>query len=130
MPKPRQRGGVPLWISGTLNQRVIDRVVRFGQGWIPWGDDIADPVKGITVMREAMEAAGRGGEPLQVTTALPTVKGDDGEIDVARTMEAVPPLVEAGITDFRVYAIPSDLSAARDFLSGLVAAFRPAVGRS
>jgi hypothetical protein len=87
-------------------------------------------VKGITVMREAMEAAGRGGEPLQVTTALPTVKGDDGEIDVARTMEGVPPLVEAGITDFRVYAIPSDLSAARDFLSGLVAAFRPAVGRS
>jgi probable F420-dependent oxidoreductase len=130
MPKPRQRGGVPLWISGTLNQRVIDRVVRFGQGWIPWGDDIADPVKGITVMREAMEAAGRGDDPLQVTTALPTVKGDDGELDVARTMEAVPPLVEAGITDFRVYAVPSELSAARDVLGGLVSKFRKTVGRS
>jgi probable F420-dependent oxidoreductase len=129
MPKPRQAGGVPLWISGTLNQRVIDRVVRFGAGWIPWGDDIADPVKGIGVMRDALEAAGRGGDRLQVTTGLPSVKGDDGEIDVARTMEAVPPLVEAGITDFRVYVIPPDLSEARDFLAGLVSAFRATVGR-
>jgi probable F420-dependent oxidoreductase len=130
MPTPRHQGGVPLWISGTLNRRVIDRVVRFGAGWIPWGDDIADPVKGISVMREAMDAAGRGGDPLQVTTALPIVKGDGDDLDVARTMEAVPPLVEAGITDFRVYAIPSDLSAARDFLAGLVSAFRTTVGRS
>ena len=60
MPKPLQAGGVPIWVSGTLNQRVIDRVVRFGSGWIPWGDDIADPAKGIGVMRDALAAAGRG----------------------------------------------------------------------
>ena len=32
MPKPLQAGGVPIWVSGTLNQRVIDRVARFGAG--------------------------------------------------------------------------------------------------
>jgi probable F420-dependent oxidoreductase len=129
MPKPVQDGGVPLWISGTLNRRVIDRVVRFGAGWIPWGDDIADPAKGIGVMREALAAAGRGDDVLQVTTGLPIVKDADGNLDLARTMEGVPPLVDAGITDFRVYAVPSDLSEAADFLEGLVGAFRAAVGR-
>ena len=58
MPKPLQAGGVPIWVSGTLNQRVIDRVVRFGSGWIPWGDDIADPAKGIGVMRDALGGGG------------------------------------------------------------------------
>jgi probable F420-dependent oxidoreductase len=130
MPKPLQAGGVPIWVSGTLNQRVIDRVVRFGSGWIPWGDDIADPAKGIGVMRDALEAAGRGDTLLQVTTGLPTVKDADGNLDVARTMAGVPPLVEAGITDFRVYAVPTDPSAARDFLAGLVTAFRGTVGRA
>ena len=48
----------------------------------------------------------------------------------ARTMDGVPPLVEAGITDFRVYAVPADPSAARDQLSELVTAFRGTVGRS
>jgi probable F420-dependent oxidoreductase len=129
MPKPLQAGGVPIWVSGTLNQRVIDRVVRFGSGWIPWGDDIADPAKGIGVMRDALEAAGRGATLLQVTTGLPTVKGADGNLDIAATMEGVPPLVEAGITDFRVYAVPTDPSAARDHLAELVTAFRATVGR-
>jgi probable F420-dependent oxidoreductase len=129
MPKPLQAGGVPIWVSGTLNQRVIDRVVRFGSGWIPWGDDIADPAKGIQVMREALDAAGRGDVKLQVTTGLPTVKDAGGALDLARTMDGVAPLVEAGITDFRVYAVPADPSAARDQLSELVTAFRATVGR-
>jgi probable F420-dependent oxidoreductase len=131
MPKPLQSGGVPIWISGTLNRRVVDRVVRFGSGWIPWGDDIADPAKGIGVMREALEAAGRGDTKLQVTTGLPVAKDAGGNVDLARTMDGVPPLVEAGITDFRSYLpIPSDPSAARDALSELVGAFRAAVGRA
>ena len=43
MPKPVQAGGVPVWISGTLNRRVVGRLVRYGAGWIPWGDDAARP---------------------------------------------------------------------------------------
>ena len=45
-------------------------------------------------------------------------------------MEAVPAMVQAGVTDFRAYLpIPDDPSAAEDYLSGIVAAFRKAVGR-
>ena len=62
MPKPLQPGGVPIWVSGTINPRVVRRLAPFGSGWIPWGDAAADPVAGIAEMRERLEAAGRDPE--------------------------------------------------------------------
>jgi probable F420-dependent oxidoreductase len=113
MPKPIQAGGVPLWISGrSTNRHVVDRVVRFGAGWIPWAEDAADPVPGIGRLREAMERAGRGAHTLQVTAALPD---DPGEI--AR-------LVGAGVTDFRARTSPSG----PEELGDLVGRFRALVG--
>ena len=129
MPKPIQPGGVPLWVSGTLNPRVLDRIVRFGSGWIPWGPDARDPATGLVRVREALSAAGRDVAGFQVTGPLPAVRRE-GEIDLDRTMEGVPALAEAGITDFRAnLPIPDDPAAATDYLSGVVHAFRKAVGR-
>jgi probable F420-dependent oxidoreductase len=131
MPKPLQAGGVPIWVSGTLNDRVVDRLVRFGVGWIPWGPDARDPVTGIGRLREALSAAGRDSTSLQVQGTLPVVKGSDGTVDLARTMERVPALVEAGITDFRAPVfITLEPSTTGDYLSEMVIAFRQAVGRS
>ena len=112
MPKPRQAGGVPIWVSGRVNANVIARVVRFGAGWIPWGDDAVDPRPGITRMRAALRDAGRSDE-LLVTASLP----DD--------LTEVPALVDAGITDFRIARRASD-----DELADLVAAFRQASSRA
>jgi len=129
-PQPLQTGGVPVWISGRLNRNVLQRIARFGSGWIPWGDDAIDPSAGMSRVREALDAAGRDASGFQVTAALRSVKGDAG-IDLARTMESVPPMVEAGITDFRAYLpIPDDPNAAEDFLSEVVVAFRAATGRA
>jgi probable F420-dependent oxidoreductase len=131
MPKPLQAGGVPLWVSGTLNERVIDRLVRFGDGWIPWGPDARDPAAGITRLREALAQAGRDASGFQVQGRLPVVKGSDGSMDLARTMEGVPALVEAGITDFRApVSITLEPSVTADYLAEMVIAFRQAVGRS
>ena len=53
-----------------------------------------------------------------------------GAIDLDRTLARVPPLVQAGITDFRArLPIPSDPNEATDYLSEVVAAFRKTVGR-
>lgn len=51
-PKPVQAGGVPIWVSGRLHggradNAVLRRIVRFGSGWIPWGDDAQDPAPAI-----------------------------------------------------------------------------------
>jgi alkanesulfonate monooxygenase SsuD/methylene tetrahydromethanopterin reductase-like flavin-dependent oxidoreductase (luciferase family) len=130
MPKPRQPGGVPIWVSGTVNPRVVRRLARFGSGWIPWGPAAADPVTGIAEMKERLAEAGRDPSDLQVTGTLPVRKADDGSFDLERTMEQVPALAAAGLTDVRGrFHLPDDRSAAVDELSRVVTAFRAAAGR-
>jgi probable F420-dependent oxidoreductase len=128
MPKPVKPGGVPIWISGTVNARVVDRLCRFGLRWIPWGDDAADIDRGIAAMRERIAAAGTSPDGLQVVANLRVRKTDAGEIDLEQTMAAVPGLVGAGATDLRVrfpVRTPDDETEAR--LRDFVAAFRAAV---
>jgi probable F420-dependent oxidoreductase len=129
-PKPLQPGGVPLWISGTLNPRVLRRIARFGSGWIPWGDDAMNPVAGLARIREVLDAAGRSANGFQVSSYVPVARGDHGGIDIEKTVAAVPAMAEAGITDFRAtLAVPNELSAATDFLAPIAQAFRQAAGR-
>ena len=127
MPKPAAPGGVPLWISGTVNPRVVRRLARFGTGWIPWGPAAADVTAGIRQMRDALAGAGRDPGDLQVVGYLPLARDGQGVLDVARTVDAVPRLAEAGVTDFRVaLRPPTDYSAALDQLRSLTSAFREA----
>jgi probable F420-dependent oxidoreductase len=127
MPKPVQAGGVPIWTSGTVNARSMERLARYGSGWIPWGDDAADIEGGIQRMRRAVSDRGRDPAELGVVGGLPAVKGDDGAVDLARTMEPVPRLRAAGVTDFRMVMVPpAGLEAATDYLATIVTAFRSA----
>ena len=129
-PQPVQPGGVPVWVSGTVNPRSMRRLARFGSGWIPWGDAMGgDMAAHIDQMREAVAGFDRDPSGLGVVGTLPIVRTDDG-VDMAATMDGVPALAAAGVTDFRAHLpIPSDAAAAHDYLSGVVAAFRPAAGR-
>src|SRR5436190_16175491 len=81
MPKPAQPGGVPIWVSGRINGRVVQRLARFGAGWIPWGDDALSLVSSIPRMRAAVEAAGRDPTGIQVAGTLPLARADDKSID-------------------------------------------------
>lgn len=127
MPKPLQPGGVPIWVSGTVNKRVIGRLARFGSGWIPWGPAAADIVTGIAQMREGVAATGRDPSGIQVVGDIPLIRDDSGRPQLERMMERVPELTAAGVTDFRLrLPVPDDLSGATDALAEAVAAFRAA----
>jgi probable F420-dependent oxidoreductase len=127
MPKPRQPGGVPIWVSGRLNKRVVRRLARFGRGWIPWGEDADDLAGSIPRMRDAVAAAGGDGDAMQVAGTLPTVRREDRSIDLDATMERVLPLVDAGVTDFRAFLrVPSAYDAAVDYLRRIADAFHRA----
>ena len=129
-PKPLQPGGVPLWISGTLNDNVLRRIARFGSGWIPWGPDAMNPAKGLARIRDVLTEAGRDAEGFQVTSYLMVAKNADKSIDLEKTMAAVPGMVDAGITDIRVQLpVPEEEAAARDYLAPIVESFRKAAGR-
>jgi probable F420-dependent oxidoreductase len=126
MPKPLQPGGVPIWVSGTFNPRVIKRLAAYGSAWIPWGPAASDLVTFIPKMKDALAAAGRDSDQLQVVGYLPMAY-TDGHLDLDRTMEATSPLVKAGITDFRApFRFTGDPSADLELLSGTVRAFRGA----
>jgi probable F420-dependent oxidoreductase len=131
MPKPLQPGGVPIWVSGTINKSTMARLARFGAGWIPWGPDAADLKTAIPRMREELARLGRDASDLQVVGHVPAVKAADGEMDIARTAERLPAMAEMGVTDCRFnLALPSDPDAALEKLRGVITAFRVAVGRS
>jgi probable F420-dependent oxidoreductase len=129
-PKPLRPGGVPLWISGTLNKNVLRRIARFGSGWIPWGPDAMDPIAGLAKISEEMEKAGRDMKGFQASSYVQVVQ-DGGKVDAEKTMAVVAPMAEAGVTDFRVtLQLPNEEAAVEDMLAPLVAAFRKVAGRS
>jgi probable F420-dependent oxidoreductase len=102
-PKPLQQGGVPLWVAGTLNRRNFERVVNYGDGWIPiMGATIDDIAADVQRIRAAWADAGRDADALKVQAPLRIAMGDDGRPDLARSMESVPELVAAGVTDVNV----------------------------
>ena len=127
MPKPVQIGGVPIWVSGRCNERVARRLARFGSGWIPWGDDAADPVSSIPRMRAAVESAGGDGAALSVLAPLPMQRAPNRSLDLGTTMDGVARLSESGVTDFLAHVpVPDSYAGARDAYSELVAAFKGA----
>jgi len=127
MPKPRQAGGVPIWVSGTANRAVASRLTRFGKGWIPWGPDARDIAAGIDRMRAAVERAGGDPNGFRVGAPLP-VKAADGRPDLAATAARAAALADAGVTDLRTAFWPfPDENRERD-LTALVSAVREATG--
>jgi probable F420-dependent oxidoreductase len=130
MTKPLQVGGVPIWTSGTVRNTTARRIARFGPRWIPWGADAANLSEAIPRMKDAVLKEGGKVEGLQVVGSLPVVRSASGAIDLRRTMERVPPLVESGVTDFVEYSIlPKSYDENLAETAALVAAFREAVGR-
>lgn len=127
MPKPLQPGGVPVWVSGTVNPRAMDRLARYGSGWIPWGDDAEDVVTGIAKMRAAMEDRGRDPTDLGVVGSLRASYSPDGSVDPMGTMTPVPDLQSAGVTDFRIALRPAQgAEQTRELLGTVGVAFREA----
>jgi alkanesulfonate monooxygenase SsuD/methylene tetrahydromethanopterin reductase-like flavin-dependent oxidoreductase (luciferase family) len=130
MPKPVQAGGVPIWVSGTVNPRSARRLAEFGSGWIPWGDAAADLSKGIPAMRAALAEAGGDLDGIEVVGGL-RKRNQDGKLDISATMAQVPDLISLGVTDFRIQlAIPDSPGEAEDLLAPIVGAFREAAGRA
>jgi len=128
MPKPPQAGGIPVWVSGTVNARSMQRLTRFGSGWIPWGPDAEDIGNGIAKMRAAVSDLGRDPADLGVVGNAPMVRDADGNLDIGAAVAGAPALVEAGVTDVRLMvAPPSGRDAATDYLADVVQQFRAAV---
>ena len=130
VPQPLQPGGVPIWVSGTINPRTLRRIARFGSAWIPWGDDIRDPAPGLAAHRRGdgrgTAATWRASGPRATCMVR---KDDSGKLDLATALAPVAAQVEAGITDFAVTVpLPAGQDDAAEVLAGVVDAFHKAAG--
>jgi probable F420-dependent oxidoreductase len=98
-PRPRQAGGIPVWFGGGPTDVTARRIAALGEGWLPVGvtpfDDLKD---GIERIRAAFREAGRDPAELGVRAGVAVATHDDGRLDLARTLEPVPRLAEAGVT--------------------------------
>lgn len=102
-PRPVQPGGVPVWFSGTLTRRNVERIVGLGDGWIPimtaTREDLADGAKRLA---DAMAGAGRDAAALRIRGDLGVALGDDRRPDLARTLHRAYELEAAGATDVQL----------------------------
>ncbi len=126
-PKPWQPGGVPIWVSGTVNGRAMDRLARYGSGWIPWGDDAANIEAGMARMRTAMLQRDRDPAEIGVFGSLAVMREDNHVLNLHRTMEPVARLHAAGVTVFHINFSPADKRGdLGDIFGETVTAFRAA----
>jgi probable F420-dependent oxidoreductase len=99
-PRPVQPGGIPVWFSGTLHKRNVERIVRWGDGWIPimtaTKSDLAD---GAVRLADAFAKAGRDARALKVRGSLELKIGANGRPDLGATLAGVHELAAAGATD-------------------------------
>lgn len=130
MPKPRQDGGVPIWVSGTLNKRVAERLAKYGSGWIPWGEAALDLTTSIPALWQMVEAAGGDPTGLRVVGNVALVKKDDGTPDPQASIEALGPQLEAGVTDVMLRVPLPSAEAAGPIFAEWSTAFRAATGRA
>jgi probable F420-dependent oxidoreductase len=128
MPKPAQDGGVPIWVSGTVNGAVARRLARFGKYWIPWGPDARDVVAGIERMRAAVESAGGDPDGFGVSGSLRVKAGPDGRPDLAAAATAAASAAKAGVTDLRMTHWPLPAENRERDIPAVVDAVRDATG--
>src|SRR5262249_12530612 len=85
LPSPLQAGGIPIWFGVAPTPRNAARIAELGAGWLPIGADLAAIARGIAVLREAFEKAGRAPAALGVRANAPA-------------LDALPRMCEAGVT--------------------------------
>lgn len=125
MPKPTQVGGVPVWVSGTVNDAVARGVSRFV------GPDTGPAVKDPAGRSQRRRTNCRPRQrPDRITDSRPRGNrpcGRTGSIDIATPVASAPPLISAGVTDVRItLSLPRHVSHATDLLTELGEAFRVA----
>jgi len=121
-PQPVQER-LPVWFSGTMSARTVRRVAELGDGWIPiMGATLDDIRAGADRLRAATERA------IDIQAPIPLVRRDDKTVDIGATMEHMPSLVAAGVTNVYVNAasLAPSPRAAEGAVTGFAHAFQEA----
>jgi probable F420-dependent oxidoreductase len=84
-PRPRQRGGPPLWLAGG-GRKALARVGRLFDGWLPYSPTPELFASGLAAVRAAAEEADRPSDAVVAAIYL-TVALDDDPARAERALE-------------------------------------------
>jgi probable F420-dependent oxidoreductase len=129
-PAPVQ-AEIPLWIGGAATRGMARRVTELGQGWTPMGGDDPPEIRaGLALIREECERAGRDPQAIGVRASIFPPPGSAPGERIARMLERIPPLVEAGVTVIQVPLpnIAMTVDDAREAIAEVVAGARALAG--
>jgi alkanesulfonate monooxygenase SsuD/methylene tetrahydromethanopterin reductase-like flavin-dependent oxidoreductase (luciferase family) len=96
-PRPVQNR-IPILYGVAATPVNVERIATLGDGWCPVQVTPDELARGVEAMRVAFKAEGRDPADLQVRMTFAGECDEDGHIDVARTVAAAPPFIDAGAT--------------------------------
>jgi len=98
-PKAFRAEGPALWLGGTgMHRRMLERIVRYGDGFNPLGRPSAGQMRRL---REALLAAGRDPRGLELVGGTRAVFPDSGGVaDLGQALATIPPQAGEGFTTF------------------------------
>jgi probable F420-dependent oxidoreductase len=91
-----------MWFGLTEKPKNIQRIAEFGDGWIPMTNDPEQLARAIDQIKEAMVKKGRDPSKLGVRASPTPAFGADGIANFEQTMESVPALLKAGVTQIDI----------------------------
>jgi probable F420-dependent oxidoreductase len=98
-PKAFRPEGPALWLGGaSLHRRMLDRIVRYGDGFNPLGRPSAEEMRRLD---DALRAAGRDPSSLELVGGTRAVfPANDSVADLGQALATIPPQVATGFTTF------------------------------
>jgi probable F420-dependent oxidoreductase len=118
VPRPDHPDDIPIWFGSAYSPRMVRRVARYGQGWMPFVGPEPKPLemmaRGTAALRDAMQSAGRDPTCLEVSALLlPRGRGLEQALE-----EDVPKFAAVGVNHLRVQV--SMFAASFDQVPGVV----------
>jgi len=115
-PKPEQRPHPPIYLPSIMfgddwAKRVFNRIVRYGDGWLPIAENVAQIVDGMNQIKEIAAAAGKEDKHVRVN-----VLGAEGQWRKRKDIDA---FRETGVEQVTVWLNAPDAGGIRSELDQL-----------
>jgi len=115
-PKPSSLPHPPIYlpsimVGGEWSERVFNRIVKWGDGWLPVVMNVQQVVDGMSKMKEIASAAGKSDKKINVNVL--------GALGQWRTRKGIDGFVAAGVDQVTIWMESTDLDSARFELDAL-----------
>jgi probable F420-dependent oxidoreductase len=108
-PRPGPDERIQVWYGGHFTPRLIRRITTLGDGWLLYGGlrmNLEQKAEAIGTLKERFAEAGRDPSTLAICDEVTPLDGD-----IARSLEQVPAMAEAGINVARMHLRRFSMSA-------------------